>query len=169
MSETTILTVILAIGLAIGVAVPILIRSIQHNLVKIKAILDNNKLFAKKTAEMEEMKVRGELHEWVKVQTAGGQMLVCKKTGWCPDLQGFVSLELVEEYFTKIKAQEEYKEYRDLRVAELAKELDFDIQKMEDVVERIFSIKKDFHLNKAIKLTNELTQRAEDVRKQDIL
>lgn len=164
MNELSMFTVILLLGLAIGMATTALIHGVRYNISKIKIILESNKLFAKKIAEMKEMKARGELHEWTEVQTQNGEMIVCKKTDWCPDVKGFVPLNLIHSYLERIQMEKEYKEYRNLRIAKLAKELDFDLKKMEDVVEKVFSIKKDFHVNKAAKLVDELKQRVEDVK-----
>lgn len=166
MNNTGLFTVVLLIGLGLGMIIKYLLKNISIQWKKIQIILENNKDFAKKQAAVDEMKANGEFHEWITVPTLSGEMLVCKKTGWCPNVKGFVALELINSYLEKVKMEQEYKEYRNARVEKLAKELDFDMEKMETIVESIFSIKKDFHVDRIARLADEFTKRAEDVNKQ---
>ena len=112
------------------------------------------------------MKEDGEFHEWVTVQTPTGDMMVCKRTGWCPNFEGFVPTNMINAYLEKVKMEQEYKEFRDARVLELANQLKLSTMEMEEVVEKIFSMKKDFTVSKLIELSADLTERALDV-KQD--
>lgn len=166
MSEAGILTTILLFGLVVGLIIHFLLNNIATQWKKIKIILENNKAFAKKQAAVDAMRANGDFHEWITVTDVVGTFLVCKKTGWCPDKKGFIPIELINAYLEKIKMEEEYKEYRNQRVAKLAEELGFDLPKMESVVEKVFSMKKDFHVDRIAKLADDLSKRAENVRKQ---
>jgi hypothetical protein len=168
MNETTILTTILLIGLVIGLASNYLIGNILHFSGKIKAFIDNNKEFAKKQAEVAKMKANGDFHEWVSIPSTGGTMLVCKKTGYVPSLNGFVPVEMVTSYLNKVEREKDYKIYRDLRVMALANQHGMHLESMERLVEDIFSIKKDFSVLQLTKLSEDLTQRAQNVNKDQI-
>lgn len=161
-------TIVLLLGLFFGFIANPLLKNAIKGWQNFKRILDDNKKFAEKKAEVEKMKTNGDFHEWITIPTLSGEMMVCKKTGWYPTAQGFVPMELINEYLRKVKLEEEYREYRNAKVAELAKELDFSLEKMETVVEKIFSMKKSFYLGRIEKLSEEFKQRADDVRtKQD--
>lgn len=164
MNEAGILTTIFLFGLIVGLIVSFLINNITVQWKKIKILLEDNKEFAKKQAVVDKMRADGDFHDWIAVTDVVGTFLVCKKTGWCPDKKGFIPLELINSYLEKIKMEEEYKEYRNARVGKLAEELGFDLAKMESVVEKVFSIKKDFHVDRIAKLADDLSKRAEDVR-----
>lgn len=160
------LTSILLFGLLVGIGATFLLNNLSKYYKIAKEVVDNNRQFARKQAAVDEMKSRGEMHEWATVATPNGDIMVCKKTGWSPDLKGFVPVEAVTSYLNKIKVEEEYKEYRNKRVEELAKEIGLSLDKTEEIVEKVFSIKKDFHVDRISKLSNELGKRAEDVRKE---
>jgi hypothetical protein len=167
MSEESLLTTILLIGIGLGLAVKFLLNNIAYHWANIKAIWRNNAEFAKKQAEVEKMKANGDFHEWVSIPSVNGTMLVCKKTGYTPSLNGFVPVEMIASYLERVKREEEYKEFRNARVAALAQELNFDLPKMERIVEQIFSMKKDFTVLKLEQLSQDLSKRAQNVGNQD--
>ena len=164
MNDATILTTILLFGLVIGLAINWLVGNIITQVENIKAIMTNNKLFKSKQAAMEKMKAEGGMHEWVQVPTMQGMLLACKKTGWCPTLQGFLQLSHINSYLEAKKAEEEYKIFRDIRVGELADKHNMSFFDMEKLVEQIFSIKKDFHVERIAKLQREIEARAAAVK-----
>jgi hypothetical protein len=163
MEESNILATILLVGAILGFAIRYLVGNIIHFSKHIKDLMDNNKEFAKKQAMVAKMKADGDFHEWITIPTPGGSMLVCKKTGFCPELNGFVAIEMINSYLNRVKQEEEYKVFRDARVLVLAKELGLDVPRMEEIVEKVFSMKKDFTIHKLAQLQQDLTKRAEDV------
>lgn len=166
MEESSILITALLFGLFVGLLSMSLIDNVIYYWTKAKKIMSDNKEFARRTKEIKKMKEDGDFHEWVEIPNSTGTTLVCKKTGWTPSLKGFLSVKEVERYLNKVKLEKEYKEYRDVRVSELAEELGFDLPKMESIVEKIFSIKKDFSVGKIKDLADEMMKRAEDAKKQ---
>ena len=160
MSETFALTTILLLGLGFGFLATVCIKSATAHIKKIQAILKNDKLFKAKQAEVAQMKASGGYHEWVKIVDAEGELLVCKKTGWCPSLEGFVSVEKVKTYLDKVQAEIEHREYRDARVLALSVKMNLSLADTEKFVEEVFSIKKDFYVNRIEKLRKELLDKA---------
>lgn len=98
MNEADLFTVILAIGVGIGLVTKFLLGNIAFYWNKIKKNIDSNKAFAKKQAEVKKMKEDGDFHEWISIPTTTTPMLVCKKTGYCPELGGFVSMDIVNSF-----------------------------------------------------------------------
>jgi phage FluMu protein gp41 len=168
MNEAGILTTILLIGIVLGLVIRFLLGNISYHWAQIKEIMKNNKEFAKKKAEVAKMKANGDFHEWVSIPSTGGTMLVCKKTGYVPSLNGFVPVEMVKSYLNKVKREEEYKAFRDSRVKALADQYRMSLETAEKIVEAIFSIKKDFSVLQLTKLSEDLTQRAQDVSKNQL-
>ena len=156
------LIMILLLGMVFGSIMEFLLHNIFTQFSKIKMILDNNKEYKIRKEEVRQMKEKGEFHEWVTVLTPSGEMMVCKKTGWCPDFEGFVPINMITAYLEKIKMEKEYKEFRNARVLELANELKLGIIEMEEIVEKVFSIKKDFTVNRLKELSADLKGKASD-------
>lgn len=96
-----------------------------------------------------EMLERGEQHEWVNIKSAvdpSKEMMICKKTGWCPEIKDYFSDEWVRKQIKKQELAEQYKMYRDIEVGTLAVRYKLDLETMEKIVEDVFNIKKSFHL-----------------------
>lgn len=164
MNDAGLLITILLISLTLGFIMRFLVSNIITNVQKLKVILNNNKEFQKRQKEVEEMRAKGEVHDWVTVETADGAMLVCKKTGYVPRLKAFVPLEAINSYLLKLEREEQYKLFRNARVASLAKELGLNETKMEEVVEKIFAMKKDFTLLQLDKLKQEMQEKKENAK-----
>ncbi len=160
MSNEQILTTILLMGVVFGLLGKFFFDRLVDSVNQVKEIMENNRKFKAKMAEMDRMKAAGEFHEWVDVPSSQGTMLVCKKTGWAPSLKGFVPLSAINAYLEQLQAEKDYKEYRAARVQLLAHELQLTVPMMETVVEKVFSMKKDFHVERIAKLQQELAAKA---------
>ena len=160
MNDFTQLTTILVLGIFFGAVANFLIKNTPIQLDKIKTIIKNNANFAEKQAAVEKMKADGDFHQWETIPTLQGQAMVCIKTGWSPTLQGFIPMSFINNYLENRKAEAEYKEFRSARVQLLAHQLQLSIPAMEDVVEKVFSMKKDFLLLRVSKLQQELQDKA---------
>lgn len=163
MNELMILLTVLGIGLIIGSIGGVIVKNLLGAYSAFMHILETNKKFEQKQKVVDEMKSKGEFHEWQELPTPEGNLLVCVKTGWCPSANGFIDIERINSYLTSQKIQKEYKAYRDERVRLLAEKYNYPILTMEQLVEDIFSIKKDFHLLKLNELQQEFFTKAEDV------
>ena len=164
--EMIILTVILLMGYFLGYTSNKIVDNIYMLMYKIRLMRETNAAFKIKQAEVTKMKAAGDFHEWQEIPTMQGSMMVCKKTGWCPSLNGFIERSRIESYLNDLKREEEYKDYRANRVQQLCQALNMSTQQVEKVVEDVFSIKKDFHLMKAAQLQQELKEKAAHVESQ---
>ena len=123
----------------------------NYKIIKLKReIIENGK---KKVAEM---KAAGEYHEWIDVFLGDEERNVCKKTGYCPSLDGFIPMQYIEMHLQKLKLEEEYQEFRLGKINEIAEEMNLTNEEVEKFADRIYSIKKDFHILKLTKLAEGL-------------
>lgn len=123
-----------------------------------KLISKTNSSLEKQKKKRSDMIKSGEKHEWVKVAIGTKELLVCKKTLWCPALNSFINKTYFDQYNQSIKRQKDYKVFRDKRVVELAEEYDMTVEKMEVLVEAIFSIKKDYYVQFIDSMVKEASQ-----------
>ncbi len=166
MNSVVLMTTILLMGLLIGVAMNFLVENIIKQVDKIRVIFENNRLFKAKQAAVAKMKAAGDMHEWVNVPSTSGMILACKKTGYVPSLDGFIPLTFINNYLENLKAEEEYKVFRADRIYKIAQKYDLDVPKTEEIVEQIFSMKKDFALLRIEKLQKELQDRSATVKNE---
>lgn len=169
MNSALLMTVILLLGLVIGLASEWLIHNIMIHVTDIKEQLANNRRFKEKQAEVEKMKANGDFHEWVSIPSfdpAGGTMLVCKRTGWCPTLKGFISTQHINRYLDNIQAEEEYKSFRAARIQLISAETNLSVSEVERIVESIFTMKKDFYVGRIAKLQKEIEAKAAAVKNE---
>ena len=125
---------------------------------QIKEIRKNNKIVNEKNAAVEKMKADGELHDWINIPTHEGEVHVCKKTGWCPKMNGFIPLDIIKRYEVQRQSEIDYKAYRDAKVEELAIKQGLTIEEMEVLVETIFDMKKQYYVKKAEQALKELEE-----------
>ncbi len=117
----------------------------------------NNKEFYARIQAKEEMKVKGDFHNWIKIPCEmGEEMLVCSKTGWCPSKDAFLSMEYVNKWIQQKKLDEEYQAFRKIRVETLAEAWEMTVPQLEGLINEIFKIKQDFHTQKMEKSITEM-------------
>ena len=68
---------------------------------------EHGKALKEKEKIVEEMKAKGEMHKWTRIEFEGKSYEVCEKTGWCPALKGFMDLKVIEAFK---KAEQEKKD-----------------------------------------------------------
>ena len=110
-----------------------------------------NAEIARRKQMVADMKARGEFHEWVTIQQKDikGDIHdphVCKKTGWCPSLQSFFQMAYVKEAVLREEYKNKYETYRDEQVEMLSTKFKHSRAEMEEIVESVFDIKKQFAL-----------------------
>ena len=160
MNDFGMLSLILLIGLAIGLFGRGVVDSLMSNIEKIKYQLAMNKAFKAKEAEVAEMKARGDFHEWKDLPDgAGGTIMVCVKTGYCPSLKGYIPMANINRALEELKTAEEYKVFRNQSVATLAANHNMTVEAMEKIVEGVFDIKKQFHLKRLKDLSDSMKNR----------
>jgi len=161
MNDYVMLTTILLLGIFFGAVANYSIKTIVVHVEKIQKIIENNRLFKKKQEEVDKMKAEGGMHEWVSIKVNQGvELMVCRKTGWCPTLNGFIPLKNIESALEMVKSEQEYKIFRDTRVLSIATKYNLSLETTEEIVEKIFSIKKDWTLLRLERFQKELEQRS---------
>lgn len=124
-------------------------------------------LLKKKEDSITKMKKEGRFHKWitlpVRIPGKGVQeTTVCEETGYCPSVDGFIDLMQMKEMLIKKKNEEEFAEFRKERIKELSSKYGMHEELFEDVVNDIYSIKKDFHVDKMNKSIKELKEQFGD-------
>jgi hypothetical protein len=156
MNDANILTIILLMGMVSTLVFQKLISNIVKAISDIKAVNAQNREFKARMAEMDKMKTNGDFHEWIYLPSTAGEIMVCKKTGWCPSVKGFFSTKLINQHLADKQAEEDYKVFRNKRVLQLATDIGKNFSETEKIVEAVFSIKKDFTLLRLTKLQEDL-------------
>jgi len=93
----------------IGIVGPSMVLKLLQSIKYYIFIYTTNREFDKKMNNLEKMKEKGELHDWVEVNFTDGTVLMCKKTGWCPSLKAFYKIKDIEYLISKQKINEKYK------------------------------------------------------------
>ena len=121
-----------------------LFRMLRNVYRTVKFTINTDKQVKAKMKAKEDMLERGEKHDWIKIPLGTKEYLFCRKTGWSPDLNGFLDMNFIKKHDRKIKEEEGYQAFRNERVKRMAEERGVSLDDMEEIVEQVFSIKKDF-------------------------
>ena len=114
---------------------------------------NDNREFKRRMKEKDEMIANGDFHEWVEVLKGGpgGEMVrVCKKTGWCPSVDGFVSKEYINRYLLLKADKEEYIKYWDENLERLSKKHSLTVEELRALMVELKLINEDFNIKKAL-------------------
>jgi hypothetical protein len=167
MDDAQLMMIILFVGLLFGVMFRFLVGQLTTQVKITKKIIETNRKFKEKQAEVTNMKSNGDLHQWVTVPYKGEDVFVCKKTGWCPHLEGFLPVDKIASHLNDLKTEEDYQAYRRNRIDQLSEKMGMSYAGTEKLVEEIFSIKKDFYLGKLEALQKELEDGASRVKSKE--
>lgn len=123
--------------------------------------------FKEKDKEIAKMKEEGRLHDWVTlpVNIPGKGIIdttVCKETGYCPSVDGFVDKMQVRHMVEMKRLNEEFDSFRKNRVSELAEKWNTSEDVFGNIIDDIYSIKKDFHVQKMEQSMKELKEQLGD-------
>lgn len=157
---TTLHITIFIISVIFSLITPNIIKFIKNAI----AVNQNNRIFKEKQQQVIDMKDRGELHEWIKMPIGMHEYHVCKKTGYCAEINGFINMIKVKEFEAMLKIEEEYSKFREDRLKELSVTYNIKVDKIYQLNEDIFAIKRDFHVKKLGNLQKKL---AEDAKKNE--
>lgn len=166
MNNEQVMTILFVIGIGFGLFGRFLLDNIQTYWNKLVKIYKNNKDFKELQDSVDQMREKGEMHDWMEMNLGTTKALVCKKTGWCPSQGGFLPMSIINQYIENLKTEEEYQEFRNARVQLIAHENNLTVPATERVVEQVFAMKKDFFLQRISKLQQEMEQRAAEVLKE---
>jgi len=131
-------------------------RLLIRQLMDLRKRLKNNKLYKQKMVEVEEMKKRGEYHDWVKLPVGATEAHVCSKTGYCPTIDGFFPQEYLDYHLKRKTMNDEFDNFREAEMTKLVSKYSLGREVLEEIAEDIYSIKKNFTLSQLENLTKEL-------------
>lgn len=100
-----------------------------------------------KMKEVEEMKARGEHHKWMDMNVNGKVTHVCEKTGYAPELEGFVPMQYVVAEKEGARIREEYEKFRSQRLLEIANKYGVSVSDIEIMSDEIKNIDMEFTSN----------------------
>ena len=112
------------------------------------ALRKNKKKYLEGMAKVKEMKANGDFHEWVDIPILGEIRHVCKKTLYCPVLEGFIT----KEYFDGVMAvkadQERFSEFKCSRLDEICEKFNISFERLRVMMEEISTIPVEYVKNK---------------------
>jgi len=131
---------------------------IKDSIKNIMLTKENNKEFKSRIEAVKEMKAAGDFHDWISISLGMKEVMVCRKTGYCPKEDSFISLVYIKQYEEAQKREEEYIEFKKERMTQISNKYGISLEETERLVEQIFEIKKDFTIKKLADLQDELNK-----------
>jgi hypothetical protein len=109
------------------------------------------------------MKAEGRMHKWVTmpVKIPGKGIVetsVCEETGYCPSVDSFVEVSKIKQIQMAKQQEKEYQQFRDSEIQRLSDEYNIDPYTMDNLVQDVFKIKRNFHTNKMKESIKELKE-----------
>jgi len=146
-------------------------KTLINNFKRLLEQLQNSKEYNKKMKEVDEMKANGDLHEWISlpVRLNGQEAYVCRKTGFCPTIEGFVPMSYIQLWESRQKQLEEWEIFRQRKMEDLVQKHNLPIQKLEELSDDIYAIKRDFkvsEMERGIKEILSIVERSEQDEKK---
>lgn len=96
-----------------------------------------------KIKKLDDQKCQGP-HNWVKIFIIDNERHVCKDCCWCPDMEDYIKRPYLESELRTIEYREGLKKYRKEMMQEIADEYLLDIDVLNDINDKIKSIKKNY-------------------------
>jgi len=113
--------------------------------------------FNKKLKEVERRKKEeGLVHKWMNLAIGTKEYHVCELTGFCPSLNGFFSVEDIQDILSARKREEEYKQYRIKEITKIGDEIGLGYEAMNEYADKIIGIKTKYYTDKLAQLQSEL-------------
>ncbi len=128
--------------------------------------------YKNKAKAVEEMKSRGEHHEWLFIpQKDGTSVHVCRKTGFVPSIDGFVPLDILEKSIKLFEQQKDVQkrcdEFLENRKKELRERFGISVNNFNLLFEDILKIEHDFTALETERLQNEIKNKVEKENKKE--
>ena len=141
---------LLIYGVILGVCSFYSVKIIVNLYRKISQVAKNNKQFKQMQEKARRYKEEGNLHEWVtlpiKSDEGHTQASVCRNTGYCPKIEGYISLVQIE-YMIKMKRQGElYEEFKKQQNKKIASKYGLSEEVINTLSDDIYNIKKEFRI-----------------------
>lgn len=113
---------------------------------KIKVNKIKSKNFKQLMKEKEEFRKENH-HEWITFPYKGKEVLVCKHTGWCAELDGFVNKIYIESHLKTLEVKKMAEDLKQKTILDICKEKNIDKKDVEEILERIYNAKKEVYLD----------------------
>lgn len=142
---------LLWIGLWITVAAPLIYHTYKITAKMFKAIAfvrQNNKKYRANMVKVEEMKAGGDNHEWISIPVMGQLRHVCKKTLYCPTINGFVSQEYLDKYIKAKEDGEKRKEFMEERIREICEKYGISYDILQQISEEVNTLPVEYAVQK---------------------
>lgn len=165
-TQDMIISAILLTGAGLVLAVyfyNLTIRSIR----KYSALMQNQKKYEEKMKEKEEMQARGEYHEWVTIPIGAQEVMVCKKTGYCPSRNSFFDVKGVQRIVAEQELAKRYEVHREEKIKLLASMYGLSIEDLENLADELFTMKKDFYVKHMTQELDKMKSQANEKTKED--
>lgn len=121
-----------------------------------------NSTFNKKLRDVErKKKEEGLVHKWMNLAVGTKEYHVCELTGFCPSLNGFFSVDYIQEILKARKREEEYQEYRKDVITKIGEDIGLGYEAMNEYADKIVGIKTKYYTEKLEQLKNELSSKSE--------
>lgn len=147
--------------LAIGAALLMISPLVAKLAVTIYRSISAHFIYKEKIKEVEKMKAGGDYHDWVSIAVSPTkQANVCKKTGYCPTLEGFIDLKSLELILKMREQEKEYQEYRKKRITDIGNEIGLGYEAMSEYADKIIGIKTQYTIEKLSQLQKELISKS---------
>lgn len=170
MSVGELTTIAILIAFMAGLATQFVSKQIVFWFRYIKWNIKNNKEFNKKKKEVEDMKANGDMHEWINLPTMQGNKLVCKKTGWCPELEGFIPMHFIQRHLMNVEIQkqteEKYEKFKESKIKEVSDQYNLDESLIHGIMDKAFEIKKEFHTKLIEEQQADMEKQIEETRRR---
>ena len=119
-------------------------KNISYYIDQIKKERWNKKRFKELNDNMISMKESGEIHDWITIHSRIGDfedIMVCRKTGWSPTLNGFIPKTTIELYEKYIQKQEEleqkFKIFKQNQVSDLSNKYNVPPETIDNIIEDV--------------------------------
>jgi len=154
----------IALILAFSFLSGILLKRMVNNWLFVRK---NNKSYNEKVKKVEEMKASGEVHDWIEMPISPVEKAhVCRKTGWCPRLDGFVVLRDVKYFEEAEKTKKEFEEFEKEEFNKLAEYYSIGLHDIYEIRDKVYTVKQNFYVKKMEKSIAELVSKKEATERE---
>jgi hypothetical protein len=119
--------------------------------------MNHKKLHKEMTKGVEDMKKNGGFHEWIQMPiSATEKAYVCKKTGFCPTHDAFVSPENVKNFLREQANTERYDKFKSQKLTIIAAAFGLKLDEIDTITKEIIAIPQQYTVGRLQELEDEL-------------
>lgn len=125
---------------------------------------EQSKLYKSMMKKVEEMKAKGDFHEWIPVPFSPTETVyACKSTGYVPSKEGFFPLSHIKDILRQKEEKEAYAAFKNEKLLEIAKSFGLKMDEMDSIVNEIIAIPQEYAVEKLQVLEDELKTKAAEI------